>query len=69
MSPTQSIDNHISLYLAYIFILYYRVRAIISLLFTPFWKTISLFSRKFFQKILSLCMVSILEWFLIKCWL
>ena len=30
MSPTQSIDNHISLYLACIFILYYRVRAIIS---------------------------------------
>ena len=30
MSPTQTIDNHISLYLACIFILYYRVRAIIS---------------------------------------
>ena len=34
--------------------------------FTPFLKTISLFSRRFFQKILSLCMVSIQERFPIK---
>ena len=40
----------------------YRTRAII----TPFLKSISLFSRRFFGKILSLCMVSIQELFLIK---
>ena len=47
----------------------YHMHAIISrvlYIFTPFLKTISLFSRRFFQKILSLCMVSIQERFLIK---
>ena len=33
---------------------------------TRFWKTISLLSMVIFQKILSLCMASILERFLIK---
>ena len=49
---------------------YYTVRAPLypkaCIFFTPFLKTISLFSRRFFQKILSLCMVSIQERFLIK---
>ena len=34
--------------------------------FAPFLKTIFLFSRKFFQKILSLCIVSVKEQFVIK---
>ena len=34
--------------------------------FTPFSKTISLFSRRFFQKILSLCMACIQERLVIK---
>ena len=48
----------------------YRMHAIITrgiyIFFTPFLKTISLFSREFFQKVLSLCMVSIPERFVIK---
>ena len=35
-------------------------------IFTPFPKTISLFLRRFFQKILSLCMACIQEQLLIK---
>ena len=42
------------------------IKAAACIFFTPFLKTISLFSRWFFQKILSLCMTSIQEWFVIK---
>ena len=47
----------------------YRTRAIISrgfIFFTPFSKTISLFLRRFFQKILSLCMAYNQERLVIK---
>ena len=45
----------------------YHMRAMITHgLFTQFLKSISLFSRRCFQRILSLCMVSIQEQFLIK---
>ena len=37
-------------------------------IFYPIMKNISLFSRRFFQKILFLCMASIQELFLIKSW-
>jgi hypothetical protein len=39
----------------------------VCILFTPFLKSISFFSRGFFGKTLSLCMASIQERFLIKC--
>ena len=45
------------------------MRAIVThglYIFTHFLKSISFFSRSFFQKILLLCMVGIQEWFLIK---
>ena len=45
------------------------MRAIITrglYIITPFLKSISLYSRRFFQKIISLCMVSIKERFVIK---
>ena len=38
------------------------LKAAACILFTPYLKTISLFSMKFFQKILFLCMASIQEW-------
>ena len=47
----------------------YRTRAIITrglYIFYPIFKTICLFSRRFFQKILALCTVRIQERFLIK---
>ena len=51
-------------------LLLHTVRALLEpavcIFFTHFYKTISLFSRRFFQKILSLCMVNIQERFLIK---
>ena len=48
---------------------YYRMHAIISrgfYIFNLFLKPISLFLRRFYQNILSLCMASIQERFLIK---
>ena len=42
------------------------IKAAACIFFTPFLKTISLFSTSFFQKILSLCIGSIQERFVIK---
>ena len=42
------------------------LQAMACIFFTPFQKTISLFLRRFFQKILSLCRACIQEWLLIK---
>ena len=38
----------------------------VCIFFTPFWKAKNLFLRSFFHKILTLCMVSIQERFMIK---
>ena len=48
-------------------LMYYIALCIITLYLSwPIFKTVSLFSRMFFWKILPLCMVSIQEWFMIK---
>ena len=51
----------------YIPLFKYRTRAIVSrglYIFTPFFNKFSLLSRRFFEKILSLCMANIQELFL-----
>ena len=68
LAPPSSLGTYMKMENRIYFSLYHT-RAILThglYIFTPFLKTISLFSRRFFHKILSLCMVSIQERFLIK---